>query len=109
NGPISVNLPLNPSRRGACSTRTVHPFFLNSLENALSQAGLKHPIKNPYEFKTKGELIAECRNLRVFDGALSKTNSCAKAGRKMHWDNRQARACGACIACLFRRASLHHN
>jgi 7-cyano-7-deazaguanine synthase in queuosine biosynthesis len=107
NGPISVNMPLNPSRRGSCSTRTVHPFFISSLRNALSQAGINHPIKNPYEFKTKGELIAECRSLKLFLQALDKTNSCAKAGRRMHWNNRKARACGACVACLFRRASLH--
>ncbi|HWM26523.1 MAG TPA: Qat anti-phage system QueC-like protein QatC [Chthoniobacterales bacterium] len=107
NGPISLNMPLNPSRRGACSTRTVHPFFLRSLRNTLSEAGINHPIRNPYEFKTKGELITDCRDLQVFLEALSKTNSCAKAARRMHWKNRKARACGACVACLFRRASLH--
>jgi len=31
NGPISLNIPLNPSRRGSCSTRTVHPFFVSSI------------------------------------------------------------------------------
>ena len=107
NGPVSVNMPLNPSRRGSCSTRTVHPFFISSLRNALSQGGINHPIRNPYEFKTKGQLIAECRSPKLFLQALDKTNSCAKAGRRMHWKNRKARACGACVACLFRRASLH--
>ena len=31
NGAIALNVPLTPSRRGSCSTRTAHPFFLNTL------------------------------------------------------------------------------
>jgi 7-cyano-7-deazaguanine synthase in queuosine biosynthesis len=107
NGPIALNLPLNPSRRGACSTRTVHPQFISTLQAALGKAGINNPIRNPYEFKTKGEMISECKAEELLKAAYAMSNSCGKAGRKTHWQNRKARACGACIPCLLRRASLY--
>ena len=107
NGPIALNMPLNPSRRGACSTRTVHPFFLKSLRRALAAAGIATPISNPYELKTKGEMLKESRSLALAKEAFPKSNSCAKAGRKRYWQNPKAQACGTCVPCLFRRASLH--
>lgn len=107
NGPIALNMPLNPSRRGSCSTRTVHPCFLATLQKALAAAGVRHAITNPYELMTKGELLANCQYQGLLKSAYQLTNSCGKAGRRTHWQNRHARACGACVPCLFRRASLH--
>ncbi len=107
NGPIALNMPLNSSRRGACSTRTVHPYFLELLQGAVDQAGLQSIISNPYALKTKGEMVRECRFPDLLRAASDKTNSCGKAGRKTYWANRKAKGCGTCIPCLFRRASLH--
>jgi hypothetical protein len=107
NGPIALNHPLNPSRRGSCSTRTAHPYFLSALRDVLSKVGFERRLINPYEFFTKGEMVKNCRNRPVLrDGALT-TVSCAKSGHVVHWDNRAARACGRCVPCLFRRAALH--
>lgn len=107
NGPISVNMPLNPSRRGACSTRTVHPFFISSINAILRKAGIPHVVQNPYYYKTKGEMVTECLGQEVLKLGISKTNSCGKAGRKRYWSNRTARACGVCVPCLLRRAALN--
>jgi 7-cyano-7-deazaguanine synthase in queuosine biosynthesis len=107
NGPISVNMPLNPSRRGACSTRTVHPFFISSINRVLSTAGIPHVVQNPYYFKTKGEMIKECLGQDVLKLGIPSSNSCGKAGRKQHWTNKNARACGVCVPCLLRRAALN--
>lgn len=107
NGPISLNMPLNPSRRGACSTRTVHPFFLSSMGQVLSSIGISNPISNPYVLKTKGEMVKECAVPSLLTEAYAMTNSCGKAGRKQYWQNKTARACGACLPCLLRRAALH--
>ncbi len=107
NGPIALNMPLNSSRRGACSTRTVHPYFLELLQDAVELAGLQNSILNPYALKTKGEMVQECRFPDLLRAASAKTNSCGKAGRKTHWANREAKGCGTCIPCLFRRASMH--
>ncbi|HEY1082882.1 MAG TPA: Qat anti-phage system QueC-like protein QatC [Prosthecobacter sp.] len=107
NGPIALNLPLNPSRRGSCSTRTVHPFFLQTLQNGVDALGIDHKISNPYEFDTKGEMVRDCKRADILTQAASLSNSCAKAGRKMHWKKRTAKACGTCVPCIFRRASMH--
>jgi 7-cyano-7-deazaguanine synthase in queuosine biosynthesis len=107
NGPIALNIPLNPSRRGACSTRTVHPFFVSSINKVLRDAGITHIVENPYRFKTKGEMVTECLDREVLKAGAPLTNSCGKAGRKTHWSNRNARACGVCVPCLLRRAALH--
>jgi len=107
NGPIALNPPLIPSRRGACSTRTAHPHFLLSVEAFLRQLGFQHEIRNPYECSTKGEIIEKCKNIGLLEQSYGDSRSCAKAGYKMHWKNKQARQCGLCIPCLFRRAALH--
>ncbi len=108
NGPIALNFPLTPARRGSCSTRTVHPHFVANLNKILSKVGILNPVHNPYELKTKGEMVDECRDLQLLTKASALTRSCAKANRRGHWINRKGPlGCGICIPCLFRRASLH--
>jgi 7-cyano-7-deazaguanine synthase in queuosine biosynthesis len=107
NGPIALNMPLNPSRRGSCSTRTVHPFFITSINEVLRAVGIPHTVSNPYRLKTKGEMVKECVGQDVLRLGIPLTNSCGKAGRKGHWKDRGARACGVCVPCLLRRAALH--
>ncbi len=107
NGPIALNFPLTSARRGSCSTRTVHPQFINGLNLILKKVGMKNPVDNPYALKTKGEMVAECRDQNVLKSAYSMTRSCAKANRRQYWTHRTARGCGVCVPCLFRRAALH--
>jgi len=113
NGPIALNLPLTPARRGSCSTRTVHPQFLSSLSQILGRVGVRNPVHNPYELKTKGEMVDECRDTIALQAAYALTRSCAKSSRRGHWINKRGPSgkaplgCGICIPCLFRRAALH--
>jgi hypothetical protein len=107
NGPIALNPPLIPSRRGACSTRTAHPHFLMSVESMLRHVGLAHAIQNPHKFSTKGEMVRNCQNPELLKQSYPTSRSCAKAGYKMYWKNKKARQCGFCVPCLFRRAALH--
>lgn len=109
NGPIAVNFPLTPARRGSCSTRTVHPYFIQRLNAILKHVGMANPVANPYEFKTKGEMVDECKEPDFFANTFLLTRSCAKINHREHWENTKARACGICIPCLFRRASLFHS
>ena len=53
NGFIAINIPLTPSRIGTSSTRTTHPFFVESLTAALAGVGLDVPITDPLGLKTK--------------------------------------------------------
>ncbi len=107
NGAIALNFPLNPSRRGSCSTRTVHPHFLKLLQVALERIGLTNDIINPFQFLTKGQVNECVSEYPAFSSAYKLTNSCAKSGHNFSWENRLASACGRCVPCLFRRASLH--
>jgi len=107
NGNIALNIPLTPSRRGACSTRTAHPFFLNSIDQVLQNLGFQNRIINPFELKTKGECVEKCLNRSVLRNLADISVSCAKRGHKKTWINRSARQCGRCMPCIYRRAALH--
>lgn len=113
NGPVALNFPLTPARRGSCSTRTVHPQFVTSLNQILARVSIRTPVRNPYELKTKGEMVDECQDKTALQSAYELTRSCAKSSRRGHWDNRQGPSgkaplgCGICVPCLFRRAALH--
>ncbi|MDW7551507.1 Qat anti-phage system QueC-like protein QatC [Pseudoalteromonas peptidolytica] len=101
NGYISINPPLTRRRIGSHSTRTTHPYFLNRLEELLKDAGLNIQFINPYQFKTKGEMLAECLDQDAIAKAVPLSVSCS------HW-HRKHMQCGHCVPCLIRRASVHH-
>jgi hypothetical protein len=107
NGTIAVNVPLTPSRRGSCSTRTAHPYYLALLQQWIDNIGLSHPICNPLLDKTKGEAVAQCKNQSILKTTALLSTSCAKPGHKRWWVRRDASACGGCMPCIYRRASLH--
>jgi len=107
NGTIALNVPLTPSRRGSCSTRTAHPYYLTQLQKWLDGIELKHPLSNPLLPKSKGEVVAECKNSKVLATAAMRSVSCAKRGHTKTWKNRSAKGCGRCMPCVYRRAALH--
>ena len=107
NGTIALNVPLTPSRRGSCSTRTAHPFFLHMLRNIFVKLGIENPLVNPLELKTKGECVVQCLNQAILHAAAKKSVSCAKRGHNRTWRDRTASGCGRCVPCVYRRASLH--
>jgi len=107
NGTIALNVPLTPSRRGACSTRTAHPHYLNLFQRMLETVKLSHCIINPLLTKTKGEVLCMCQNLPLIKMILAHTVSCAKCGHTRWWKNRNANSCGACMPCIYRRAAFH--
>lgn len=107
NGTIALNMPLTPSRRGSCSTRTAHPYYLELLQDLLGELELSTQLINPLVSKTKGEVVATCKNQYVLHEALAFAMSCAKRGHTSSWVRRSANACGRCMPCIYRRAALH--
>lgn len=107
NGTIALNVPLTPSRRGSCSTRTAHPRYLAILSEILAAVGLANSISNPLRHRTKGEVLQLCRNQNVLHAAAHLAVSCAKRGHKVHWTRRSATSCGRCMPCIYRRAAMH--
>jgi len=107
NGTIALNIPLTPSRRGACSTRTTHPFFLDKVRHVLTKLEVNNPIRNPFQLLTKGECLERCKNLELLKELSLLSVSCGKRGHVREWKRRNANGCGRCIPCIFRRAALH--
>jgi hypothetical protein len=101
NGYISINPPLTRRRIGSHSTRTTHPYFLNRLEEFLADAGFHVKFVNPYQFKTKGEMLTECKDQDAIAKAVPLSVSCS------HWHRKHIQ-CGYCLPCLIRRSSVHH-
>lgn len=100
NGFISLNVPLTPMRLGSLSTRTTHPAFIARFQALLVAAGLHVKLLNPYQFKTKGQMLAECKKQKILDKLAGSTMSCGRSARiNMH--------CGRCVPCLIRRAAFY--
>lgn len=105
NGTVSVNYPLSPSRRCACSTRTTHPTFIDEVAELFNALAITTKIYNPYKFSTKGEMANNCKNLTFFKAILALSNSCGKRGHRAHWDG-PGTHCGICMPCIYRRSAL---
>lgn len=100
NGLISINPPLTEARIGSLSTRTTHPHFLNLFRTLISNLGFKVDIVNPYQLKTKGEMLKECKDQQRLKTLAKRSTSCGRFTRN------KFQHCGRCVPCLIRRASF---
>lgn len=101
NGYISINPPLTGARLGSLSTKTTHPIFLGLFQQLLDKAGLNIRLENPFQLKTKGEMLKECANQKFLRDHAHHTTSCGRFARNGY------KHCGRCLPCLIRRASFH--
>ncbi|GAB3753053.1 Qat anti-phage system QueC-like protein QatC [Spirosoma pomorum] len=109
NGFISLNVPLTFTRHGSHSTRTTHPYFLHSFQQILSKLGIPILLDNPYQFKTKGEMVSGCGNPSLLKVHFKSTLSCAHPDQARFKKMPPGTHCGYCTPCLIRRASLEAN
>ncbi len=100
NGFISLNPPLTPARLGSLSTRTTHPTFISHFQKLLNQSNLNVLIKNPYQFRTKGEMLSQCSDQTIIRKLAHHSISCGKFKRHNYMH------CGRCVPCLIRRAAF---
>jgi 7-cyano-7-deazaguanine synthase in queuosine biosynthesis len=100
NGFISINPPLTGGRLGSLSTRTTHPEFLGLVQGLLDAAGLRVRIENPYQLKTKGEMLRECKDQKTLKLHAVESTSC---GRFKQFGYTH---CGRCVPCMVRRAAF---
>ncbi|HBG27621.1 MAG TPA: ATPase [Phycisphaerales bacterium] len=106
NGLISLNIPLTASRLGSSSTRTTHPYYMKQLQNLLNTLNIKVRFQNPYQFKTKGEMIAECKDFNFLKNNIKNTMSCSHSDNG-RWDgDSKPSHCGNCLPCVIRRAAI---
>jgi len=106
NGLISLNIPLTNSRLGSSSTRTTHPYYMELLQQLISNLNIKVNLKNPYQFKTKGEMIIECLNSEFLISNLGNTMSCSHPDNGRMNGDKITSHCGNCLPCVIRRASI---
>ncbi|MEI7144282.1 Qat anti-phage system QueC-like protein QatC [Pectobacterium brasiliense] len=110
NGLISLNVPLDPLRVGALSTRTTHPYYMARFNQLLGNLGIDATLHNPYAFLTKGEMVSQCRDQAFIRQHAANTMSCSSPQSRRYDPDPAERApkhCGRCVPCLIRRASLH--
>ncbi|MGL6201385.1 MAG: Qat anti-phage system QueC-like protein QatC [Lachnospiraceae bacterium] len=100
NGFISLNTPLDSSRIGSLSTKTTHPIYMASLQDIWDRVGLEVDLVLPYKYKTKGEVLKECKNQELLIKTVFDSTSCGKFQRH------GLRHCGTCVPCLVRRAAF---
>lgn len=100
NGFISVNPPLTELRLGSLSTRTTNPVFLRLVQWLLDNAQLRVQLENPYQLKTKGEMLQDCADKKLLHAHAMTTTSC---GRYLQHGYKH---CGRCVPCLVRRAAF---
>jgi len=100
NGFISLNIPLNPGRIGSFSTKTTHPVYMKGLQTIWDQLGMNIKLITPYKFKTKGEVLSECKNKSLLKSLIGNSTSCGKYSRHGF------QHCGRCVPCMVRRAAF---
>jgi len=105
NGLIALNVPLDPLRLGALSTRTTHPFYMARWNDLLLALGIRGKVENSYWNKTKGEMVAQCADPALLMRLAPYSLSCSSPA-KGRWKKMPQGHCGYCLPCLIRRASL---
>tara|TARA_R110001583_G_scaffold192614_1_gene359299 strand:- start:7840 stop:9162 length:1323 start_codon:yes stop_codon:yes gene_type:complete len=106
NGTVSLNFPLSTSRRSSLSTRTTHPHVLETILSIWHKLSISKTVQNPYEFKTKGQMVNSCLDAANLSKLVIMSNSCGKRGHRTHWQIPDASHCGVCMPCAYRQASL---
>ncbi len=108
NGLISLNIPLTNTRLGSSSTRTTHPYYMKLLQQLLTNLEIKVKLFNPYQFRTKGDMIAKCKNPVFLERNISETMSCSHPDLSRYKGDAHPSHCGNCLPCIIRRASIEY-
>lgn len=109
NGFIGLNIPLTNNRKGTCSTRTTHPYFIRSYNEILKMVGIKHKVINFFAFESKRSIVQKVKDTSAFIRGTKDTISCShpclprykRKGNKTYPKN-----CGYCYPCIIRKCAL---
>lgn len=104
NGFVSLNIPLTESRLGSGSTKSTHPYFIKAYKEILISFGIDVEIELPYLFKTKGQMIDECKDQLFLSQTIEDTISCANANSQRV---KGISHCGVCWPCIVRRSAIN--
>ncbi|MCK8480979.1 Qat anti-phage system QueC-like protein QatC [Psychroserpens algicola] len=105
NGLISLNVPLTGTRLSSHSTRTTHPYYLSTFKKVILELGINNKVINPYQWKTKGEMMIECDNQNLLKSLNAETLSCSHSENSRYSGMRPGIQCGYCVPCIIRQAA----
>jgi hypothetical protein len=108
-GFTSLNVALLPSRGGALSTKSTHPWTFLQVNTLMSELGVGVHLSNPHHSQSKGELLAAARSKGIagFSSLIAETLSCSKLDGGLGYEGGSPNVnCGLCIACLVRRGAF---
>lgn len=105
NGLISLNVPLTPTRLSSHSTRTTHPHYMSLFHEIVRALGMDNSIENPYRFKTKGEMMQECRDRAFLMANYGESMSCSHPDTSRYEGQRPGIHCGYCVPCIIRQSA----
>jgi hypothetical protein len=106
NGLISLNVPLTAARSGSRSTRTTHPHFVALFRELLDRLRLLDAVELPYRFRTKGEMLRECKDSATLAAAAPLTMSCSHPEAGRYEGRPPNNHCGYCMPCIIRKAAM---
>ncbi|MNW46454.1 7-cyano-7-deazaguanine synthase [compost metagenome] len=96
-------LSLNPVKNGRFTTKTTHPKTIKLFNNLLSVLRLDLKVTNPFQYKTKGEIIDKLDE--GFKAEIINTHTCSLSRQNPHIFEKK-KQCGFCIPCILRKISL---
>ncbi|WP_154793244.1 hypothetical protein [Occultella kanbiaonis] len=108
NGFTSLNPPLVPSRGGALSTKSTHPWTFTQGNLLMDELGVGVRLMNPHALDTKGQMLARAAATGIpgFDDMVRNSTSCGKMDGGRYKGGNPNLNCGLCIACLVRRGAF---
>jgi len=99
----AINLPLMSGMVGSKTTRSSHPEFLRLMSRLASLVAENDiEFRLPFFGQTKGQAVRRLADLNLQELA-NMTASCVGFPLR----HSQAKQCGICPACLFRRQAMH--
>ena len=108
NGFIGLNVALTMSRKGTCSTRTTHAYFLRELNKIIERIGITNKVENFYAYNSKGKIVEEVKGTQAFIQGARLTISCSHPCLSRYDKMPPPLNCGYCYPCLIRRASMNN-
>lgn len=108
NGFIGLNVALTMSRKGTCSTRTTHPYFLRELNKIIENIGITNKVDNFYAYNSKGNIVEKVKDTQAFIEGAGLTISCSHPCLSRYDKIPPPLNCGYCYPCLIRRASMNN-
>jgi hypothetical protein len=81
---------------------------MDLFQQLLINLELKIDLYNPYQFKTKGEMIVECKDSIFLQANISQTMSCSHPDLGRYAGDNTPSHCGNCLPCIIRRAAIEY-